>query len=211
MTALSILTDHWLIVSALAAFFFGGVGVAFLTLAADRNKALIHAERIDRKRKNSTIIYKLLLKQHGALKAVLFIFANNTAAALIWFSIGGVLLILPFVMLALSGYILILMLAKYRERMTLILFTMLPFEIGAFFVASVAGLNIGQEIFFGGDPASALKEWAIPFFSLAVPMLFIAAIFEGIGLHRIYIVQNYPLPDKVMESLADDQNASPSR
>jgi len=201
---MEILIDHWKLALILTAVFLGAVFGTWVLLAANRDRALRLADKLDRKRKNSTLLYKVLLEPHGALKATIFVFVNNLLASLLLFSLGGLLLVPPPLYLVLAGRLGVLILAKYPERRKPALLLVVPIEVGAFILASMGGMGVAMSLLTGGDVTLAGREWMRLFLDLAVPLLFIAAVFEGVGLHRIYIRGGTPLPEKVLRSLGEE-------
>ncbi|MEW6189036.1 MAG: hypothetical protein AB1466_02820 [Actinomycetota bacterium] len=126
---------------------------------------------------------------------------NLIGGAGFWASLGGILMGPPFLWLALLGLLVVLVVARYQERLPIAV-PVVPFEIGAFIVASTGGVNMGINIFFGGDVGLAVREWAVLFYTLVIPLQFIGAFFEGVMAHRVYMVQRKPLPEWLLEEQA---------
>jgi hypothetical protein len=129
----------------------------------------------------------------------LFIFVVNLlGGAVLWATASGLLIIPPFLWLALIGLLVVLVVAKEPQRLPIAI-PVVPFEVGAFIVAATGGVNIGISLFLGGDAGLAIREWLTLFYTLVIPLQFIAAFFEGILAHRVYIVQRKPLPEWLLE------------
>ena len=109
----------------------------------------------------------------------MFIFVVNLlGGAGLYATLGGSLIVPPFLWLALLGFLIVLVIAKEPQRLPIAILVT-PFEIGAFIVAATGGVNIGISLFFGGDLGLAIREWLILFYTLVIPLLFIAALLEG--------------------------------
>ncbi|MEN4020163.1 MAG: hypothetical protein PQ967_05755 [Methanobacterium sp.] len=174
-------------------------GLIFLII--NKIKALKFGVKLDKQRKPVVkILFKILEKPQGALKAVLFIFVTNLlGGAGLWATASGFLIIPPFLWLALIGLLVVLVVAKEPQRLPIAI-PVVPFEVGAFIVAATGGVNIGISLFLGGDAGLAIREWLTLFYTLVIPLQFIAAFFEGILAHRVYIVQRKPLPEWLSEN-----------
>ena len=197
MMVLNILFDKWELLSALIFAFIVGFlgGEAFFRLSKVR--ALYWAERLDSlggRKPLFKIIYKILRQPHGVLKTIPFIFGINlTLGALLYHTVGGVLIVPPFLILCLVGLLVNLTMKKYPERVPLYVIVV-PFEISAFIVAAIGGVGIGLNLLGGGNVVFAVWEWIILFITIVMPIQFIAALFEGILLHRFFVVQGRPWP-----------------
>ena len=196
MLDFQILINRWELVLALTSAFLAGAVAGLMFLAINKDKALKFGVKLDKLRKPVVkILFKILKKPQGALKAVLFIFVVNLlGGAGMYATVVGSLIIPPFLWLALIGLLVVLVVARYPERLPIAV-PVVPFEVGAFIIASAGGVNIGINLFFGGDVGLAIREWVTLFYTLVIPLQFIAAFFEGILLHRVYIVQRKPLPE----------------
>jgi uncharacterized membrane protein SpoIIM required for sporulation len=201
MLAFQILINRWELVLSLTFAFLAGVGSGLMFLAINKDKALKFGVKLDKLRKPVVkILFKILEKPQGVLKAVLFIFVLNLlGGAVLWATVSGLLIVPPFLWLALLGLLVVLVVAKEPQRL-LIAIPVVPFEIGAFIIAATGGVNMGINLFFSGDIVLAIREWLTLFYTLVIPLQFIAAFLEGILVHRVYIVQRKPLPEWLSEN-----------
>ncbi|MEN4007450.1 MAG: hypothetical protein PQ975_10930 [Methanobacterium sp.] len=201
MLAFEILINNWELVLALIVAFLTGAVAGLMFLAINKDKALKFGVKLDKQRKPVIkILFKILEKPQGALKAVLFIFVVNLlGGAVLWATVSGLLIIPPFLWLASIGLLVVLVVAKEPQRLPIAI-PVVPFEVGAFIVAATGGVNIGISLFLGGDVGLAIREWLTLFYTLVIPLQFIAAFFEGILAHRVYIVQRKPLPEWLSEN-----------
>ncbi|MEN4007452.1 MAG: hypothetical protein PQ975_10920 [Methanobacterium sp.] len=201
MLAFEILINNWELVLALTLAFLAGAVAGLIFLIINKIKALKFGVKLDKQRKPVVkILFKILEKPQGALKAVLFIFVTNLlGGAGLWATASGFLIIPPFLWLALIGLLVVLVVAKEPQRLPIAI-PVVPFEVGAFIVAATGGVNIGISLFLGGDAGLAIREWLTLFYTLVIPLQFIAAFFEGILAHRVYIVQRKPLPEWLSEN-----------
>jgi uncharacterized membrane protein SpoIIM required for sporulation len=195
MAALRILAEHWLVLTGLVATFAVAVVACVVRVQAGRDRALDLARRIDKRRKNTAVVYRVLSRPGGALKASMVVFVTNVLAALLWVTADGILLIPPFLYMIVFARYLVMTVALYPERRRLAV-AVTPFEAGAFIIAAVAGVNLGVGLFFGDGIQPALDEGVILWLTLVLPLLVVAAILEGFGLHRLYVVQGHPMPEK---------------
>jgi len=200
MLTFQILIDRWELLLALTAAFLAGAIAGLIFLAISKEKALKFGVKLDKLRKPvARLLFKILEKPQGTLKAVLFIFVLNLLGGVfLHATVGGVLIIPPFLQLALLGSFVVLVLAKEPQRLPIAI-PVIPFEIAAIIVAATGGVNIGISLFFGGDVGLAIREWLTLFYTLVIPLLFIAAFLEGVLAHRVYIVQRKPLPEWLSE------------
>ncbi len=201
MLAFQILINRWELVLALTAAFLAGAVAGLMFLAINKDKALKFGVKLDKLRKPVVkIIFEILEKPQGAFKAVLFIFVLNLlGGAVLWATVSGLLIIPPFLWLALMGLLVVLVVAKEPQRLPIAI-PVVPFEVGAFIVAATGGVNIGINLFFGGDIVLAIREGLTLFYTLVIPLQLIAAFLEGILAHRVYIVQRKPLPEWLSEN-----------
>lgn len=199
MTALDILLEKWdLFLALVGAFIVGFVGGEIL-FRVKKVKALEWAEQLDSRRKFvAKPLFKIVQQSRGMIKAVFFIFGVNLiGAAFFAHTVCGVLIVIPFIHLALAGLLISLVMRRYPERLPLVI--LIPFEIGAFVVAGVGGVSIGLSVFTGGDTLIAIREWATLFFIIVIPLQFIAAFGEAVLLHRLFILQGRPWPQWLLE------------
>ncbi|MBZ1348220.1 MAG: hypothetical protein KYQ20_00390 [Candidatus Nealsonbacteria bacterium] len=200
MSAFEILINNWELVVALTFAFLVGAIAGLMFLAINKDKALKFGVKVDQLRKPvGKTLFKILRKPQGVFKAILFIFAVNLiGGAGMYATLGGVLIVPLLLWLALVGLLVVLVVVKEPQRLPVAI-RVVPFEIGAFIVAGVGGMNIGINLFFGGDVGLAIREWITLFYTLVIPLQFIGALFEGIMAHRVYIVQQKPLPEWLSE------------
>jgi uncharacterized membrane protein SpoIIM required for sporulation len=196
MLAFEILINNWELVLALIVAFLTGAVAGLMFLAINKDKALKFGVKLDKLRKPVIkVLFEILEKPQGALKAVLFIFVVNLlGGAGLWATASGLLIIPPFLWFVLTGLLVVLVVVKEPQRLPIAI-PVVPFEIAAFLVAATGGVNIGINLFFGGDVGLAIREWIILVYTLVIPLQFIAAFLEGILAHRVYIVQRKPLPE----------------
>ncbi|MCL0057876.1 hypothetical protein M1N05_02265 [Dehalococcoidales bacterium] len=200
MLAFEILIDRWQLALFVTFAFLIGAMAGLVFLAINKDKALKFGVKLDQHRKPVIKpLFEIVKKPRGALKAVLFIFVVNLlGGAGLWATASGLLIIPPFLWLAMIGLLVVLVVARYPERLPIAV-PVVPFEVGAFIIAATGGVNIGINLFFGGDVGLAIREWITLFYTLIIPLQFIAAFFEGILVHRVYIVQQKPLPEWLSE------------
>ncbi|MHC4414442.1 MAG: hypothetical protein ACYS0G_04075 [Planctomycetota bacterium] len=199
MVALRIVMDEWPLVVGLLLSFLAGVILGLATCVRDRERARRLGEELDARRTSTRPVYRLVQRRHGAWRAAFYILvANLLGGALLRSSVGGLFILPPFLWLVVLGRLLVLTLARYRERRFYAV-PVVPFELAAFIVASVGGIGITRSLFLGEGAGLALKEWAILFGTLVVPLQLVGALLEGILIHRTYVVQRKPLPEKATE------------
>jgi hypothetical protein len=164
MLALNILLEEWPVVLALVGTFVVGLVVALLLFVLDKERALRVVDALDRRRQSLIqLLHRLLLQPRGIMKALAFIFAVNLfGASLFQHTIGGLLIVPPFIFLFTGGLLIGLLVQRYPER-RVITAVVAPFEFGAFVVAATGGIGIGSQLWSGGDVAAAVQEWAILF------------------------------------------------
>ncbi|MEW6654331.1 MAG: hypothetical protein AB1394_12825, partial [Bacteroidota bacterium] len=152
MFAFQILINRWELVLALTAAFLAGAAAGLMFLVINKDKALRFGVKLDKFRKPVVkILFKILEKPQGVLKAVLFIFVVNLlGGAVFWSTVSGLLIVPPFLWMALIGLLVVLVVAKEPQRLPITI-PVVPFEIGAFIIAATGGVNIGINLFFGGD------------------------------------------------------------
>jgi len=182
--------------------FVSGLVIAELFYRLKREKATKLGEKLDGLRDvHIRLIRKNLTKSFGILRIILLIFAMNLfGGALIWSSIGGLLVVVPFFYYFLIGFLTNLVLKRYPERINWLTFPNIFFEVAAFMVAAIGAVNIGFSIFGPTNLLTALKEWALLFITVVVPLQIIAAIFEGFLFNKIFIVQMNPWPRGTSEN-----------
>lgn len=195
MPALDILVSKWQLTLALVSAFVVGLAVGQILFAFNKDRAFRLADWLDTKRKPFIkVLHRLLHQPRGVVKAIVFIFAVNLfGASLLHHTIGGLLIAPPFVLLFTGGLLISLLVKRYPERL-LITAVVAPFEFGAFVVAATGGVNIGLSLLVSGQTALAIREWAILFSVLVVPLQFLNAFWEGVLAHRLFIIQKKPWP-----------------
>ena len=202
MKSLEILSREWLLFLIFIIMFVSGLVIAELFYRLKREKATKLGEKLDGLRDvHIRLIRKNLTKSFGILRIILLIFAMNLfGGALIWSSIGGLLVVVPFFYYFLIGFLTNLVLKRYPERINWLTFPNIFFEVAAFMVAAIGAVNIGLSIFGPTNLLTALKEWALLFITVVVPLQIIAAIFEGFLFNKIFIVQKNPWPRGTSEN-----------
>ena len=197
MLALNILLDDWPLVLALVVTFVVGLVVAMLLFVLDKERAFHVVGALDMRRQSLIkMLHRLLLQPRGIMKAMAFIFAVSLfGASLFQHTLGGLVIVPPFIFLSTGGLLVGLLVQRYPER-RLITAVVAPFEIGAFVVAATGGIGIGLQLWSGGDVAAAVQEWAIPFVTLVIPLQFLNALSEAVLAHRQFVVQNRTWPSR---------------
>jgi hypothetical protein len=195
MLALNILLADWPLVLALVVAFVVGLMIALLLFVLDKERALRVVDALDMRRQSLIKrLHRLLLQRRGIMKAMAFIFAVNLfGASLFQHTLGGLLIIPPFIFLFTGGLLVGLLVQRYPER-RVITAVVAPFEFGAFVVTATGGIGIGLQLWSGGDVASAVHEWAILFVTLVIPLQFLNALSEAVLAHRQFVVQNRAWP-----------------
>jgi len=123
---------------------------------------------------------------------IVFIFLNNVQSAFLGLSLGIILGIFPVAHAIMNGTVLGYVFAKVYEVSGISEFwRILPhgiFELPAIFISLGLGLRLGTFV-FEKNPYKNLKKGAIYslilFFLLIVPLLFVAAIIEGLLINLV--------------------------
>ena len=127
------------------------------------------------------------LEGMGAVELIAYIFWNNLKASLFAIILGITLGIFPLVILVVNGYLLgFVSRFAVNERGLLVMWQLLPhgiFELPAIIISIGLGIKIGADM-FKGDVKKGLKHnfrEGLRFFVFVVlPLLFVAAIIEGL-------------------------------
>lgn len=119
---------------------------------------------------------------------------NLFGGALIWSTIGGFLIIIPFLHHMITGFLTGMVVKRYPERVNWLTVPNIIFEIGAFMCAAIGGIHIGLSIFSGGNVYFAVGEWRLIFVTVVIPLQFLAAIFEGVLINRVFVIERKPWP-----------------
>jgi len=115
------------------------------------------------------------------------IFLNNLESTLILF-VSGTLIIVPFIILFINGFVMGFVFRLFIQERDLILFfsALLPhsiFELTAIFISSALGIRIGINLIPRGDRIKkvsiAIREGILVYLILVVPLLIIAAFIEA--------------------------------
>jgi hypothetical protein len=200
MLALNILHDKWPLALALVAALGAGLVVGQLLFMLDKDRAFRVVDALDKRRQPLImLLYQLLHQSKGIMKAMAFIFAVNLlGASLFQHSIGGLLIIPPFIFLVTGGLLIGLPVHRYPER-RMITAVVAPFEFGAFVIAATGGISIGLALWSGGDVALAVQEWAVLFVTLVVPLQLLNAFWEAVLAHRQFVVQKRAWPARLQD------------
>jgi hypothetical protein len=195
MSVLDIFASKWQLVLVLVSALAFGLALGQILFALNKEKAFSLLDWLDTKRKPFIrILYRLLYQPHGIVKAIAFIFVVNLfGASLFHHTIGGLLIIPPFLLLFAGGLLVSLIVRRYPERL-LITVVVVPFEFGAFVVAATGGVSIGVSLWSSGEVVLAIREWAILFSTMVIPLQFLNAFWGGILAHRLFVIQGNPWP-----------------
>ncbi len=114
MLAFEILINNWELLIALTSAFLAGVVAGLMFLVINKVKTLKFGEKLDKLRKPvAKLLFKILKKPQGVLKAVLFIFVVNLlGGVVIHATVLGGLIVPPFLWLALTGLLVVLVVAE---------------------------------------------------------------------------------------------------
>lgn len=199
MNAIEILSKEKVLLFAFILVLLCGFLMGEIIFRLKKEKALKLGEKLDGSRDfHIRIIYNNIIKSYGILRVIIVIFTMNLlGGALIWSSIGGIFIGIPFLHYALIGLLTNLVLKRYPERMNWLTIPNILFEVAAFMVAAVGGISIGLSIWGTGNLYVAFKEWSILFITIVVPFQLISAIFEGFLFKRIYIIEKHPWPREI--------------
>jgi len=201
MNALAIVAERLgLLLIFILIFIFSYLG-AEIFYRRRKAQATAWGEKLDGGRKSLIeIIYKNMKKPWGIFRAVVIMFVINLfGGAFLWSTIGGIFIVFPFLHYILIGFLVNLALKRYPERKHWLVIPNVIFEVGAFMVAALGGVQLGLSIVGGGDISLAVYQWGLLFIKLVVPLQIIAAIFEGLLLHQIHVVKKHPWPHGISE------------
>jgi len=196
VNALEIVRAEWMLVASFAAVFTVGYVAAEVLCIIDRDRTVRVGTSLDGGRKRLiAVVHDNIYKDFGVVRAILVIFAINfVGGALFWSTLGGMLIVFPFVHYALLGFLISSVSKAYPERFNWLTVGNIVLEVGAFMVAAVGGIRLGLSVFVGGEPLAALARWANLLFVLVIPSLLIAAVFEGFLFRRLHMVEGRPWP-----------------
>ncbi len=196
MNSFELLRGEWKIFVMLSSLFiFSYIGGQVL-FVVNNDFALKIVDKLDSPREKIVkIICRYLFMPYGVIRATFIIFfVNLFGGALIWSSIGGIFIIIPFIHNIMTGSLTGLVLKKYPERMNWLTLFNVFFEIGAFICAAVGGIQIGMSILGTGNIYLSITNWSKIFLTVVVPLQFIGAVFEGFLFKRLFIDKNISLP-----------------
>lgn len=196
MNAIGILSREWILLLTFILVLLSGFFMGEIIFKMNKEKALKWGEKLDGSRDVLIgIIHNNITKSYGILRVIIVIFAMNLiGGALIWSSIGGIFIVVPFLHYALIGFLTNLVLKRYPERINWLTIPNILFEVTAFMFAAVGGISIGLSVWGAGDLYLAIKEWSVLFITIVIPFQLIAAIFEGFLFNKIFIIQKHPWP-----------------
>ncbi len=196
MSSLQVLYGDWKLIIILLSLFIVSYIFGKILYVSNINLALNIIEKLDTPRKKIVkIICKNLFMPYGVIRIIFIIFVVNLfGGAFIWSSIGGVLLVIPFIHNIMTGTLTGILLKRYPERVNWVTFFNIVFEIGAFICAAIGGIRIGLSILGYGNVLSSIVSWSMIFFTVVIPLQFVGAIFEGFLFKILYIEKNISLP-----------------
>lgn len=152
------------------------VGMTFYLF--DREKTLRMAEEMDKAR--AEMLTKLKVKKYitagfrgsflaGALSIFLW---NLTMGSFFWCLVMGSLIIPPLIFLAILGFFVTIIFARFPQKLSAITLVTTTFEINAYIFTSVIGISIGLGLFMV-KPMPTLETVVLSFIS--IPTLLQAA------------------------------------
>ena len=196
MNTFKMLLGEWRILLVLLVVFLCSFLIGQILFALNNSTALKLAEKIDRTREGILrIICHNIYKPFGILRVILKIFMINLfGGAFIWSTIGGIFIVMPFLHHMITGFLTGMVVKRYPERVNWLTVPNVIFEIGAFMCAAVGGIHIGLSIFSGGNVYLAIVEWWMIFTIVVIPLQFLAAIFEGFLINRVFVIEKNPWP-----------------
>lgn len=196
MNSFKILIENWKIIVMLFSLFIISYICGQILFIVNKDFALKILEKLDSPREKIVkIICKYLFMPYGVVRAIIFIFfVNIIGGALIWSSIGGVFLVIPFIHNIMTGSLTGLVLKKYPERVNWLTLFNVFFEISAFICAAVVGIQIGMSILGTANVYLSITKWSEVFLTVVIPIQFIGAVFEGLLFKKLFIEKNIPLP-----------------
>lgn len=196
MNTMALLSSNKVLLITLGLFFLGGLVLGEVFYRINKEKAIKWGNKLDSKRDAFiSLIHKNITKSHGMLRVTLIIFGINLlGGAFIWSTLGGLLIVFPFIHYIMIGVLTNLVLKRFPERRNWLTVPNIFFEVLAFIIAAIGGINIGLSIWGQGDILLALKDWGVLFFTLVIPCQLIAAVFEAFLFRKIHIVDGNPWP-----------------
>ncbi len=170
MSSLQVLYGDWKLIIILLSLFIVSYIFGKILYVSNINLALNIIEKLDTPRKKIVkIICKNLFMPYGVIRIIFIIFVVNLfGGAFIWSSIGGVLLVIPFIHNIMTGTLTGILLKRYPR--------------------------IGLSILGYGNVLSSIVSWSMIFFTVVIPLQFVGAIFEGFLFKILYIEKNISLP-----------------
>lgn len=203
MNAISILSGYKMLFATLVLTFITGLIIGEFIFRVNKDKALRWGEKLDGKRDAFVkIVHKNITKPWGTCRIIGLIFLVNLwGGAFIWSSIGGALLIIPFIHNIILGILTALVLRRFPERINWLTVPNIVFEVAAFIIAAIGGMNIGLSFWNGSSTYLAIKEWGILFITLVIPCQIVAAVFEGYLFRRIYVIEKHPWPRDISKNI----------
>lgn len=199
MTLSGVVIDRVELILILLACLAAGVLAGMVIIKVNSKKAKQWGEKLDSLRKiHITAIKTLIEQQLGRLKTGVFIFGLNLmGGSLLQFTIGGIIVILPFLILFYSGVLVTLVGFRYPERFNWIFTLVCITEFGAYIIAAAGGVSVGLSIFAGGNILLALREWALLFAFIVVPLQIVQAFSEAFLIHRVFIKEDHKWPHDI--------------
>lgn len=196
MSALALLSSNKLLVFVLSCMFVCGLALGELIYRINKEKAISWGNKLDSKRDVFiNLIHKNILKPYGLLRIIVIIFGINLfGGAFIWSTIGGILVVFPFIHYIVIGVLTNLVLKRFPERKNWLTVPNIIFEVAAFIFAAVGGINIGLNILGQDNIYGAIMDWGILFITLVIPCQILAAVFEGFLFRKIHIIDRHPWP-----------------
>lgn len=196
MYAFEILMNRIVLLIIFVVLFFVSYLVAELFYRIKRDQTVSWGEKLDIARKPLIrIIYNNMSKKYGMFRVVAVIFLMNlVGGALLWSTIGGIFIVLPFMHYIIIAFLVNLALKIYPERRHWLVIPNTFFEVAAFMVAALGSVYIGLSIIGSGEISLAVYQWGVLFVTLVVPLQAIAAFFEGYLLYQIHFISKHPWP-----------------
>jgi hypothetical protein len=193
---LEIILKNWLLIVLLITLFFIAYISAEIFWNVNKKKAIQIGEILDQgRKKHIQFIHKQMDKTYGIIRVTITIFIFNFFGGIVlWATLGGLLVIFPFMHLLIAGFLVNLALKRYPERKHWLLFPNIIFEIGAIVVIAASGIKLGLNIWSGEEIQIYIIQYKILLFQIAIPFLFIAAICESFLFRHIHIIKGHPWP-----------------
>jgi hypothetical protein len=162
----------------------------------NEQKAISVADILDKgRKKHICFIRKQMEKPNGMFRVTITIFIFNFfGGILIWSTIGGLLIIFPFLHMSIVGFLVNLVLKRYPERKHWLTIPNIIFEIGAIVFTAIGGINLGISIWVGLETHDYFLQYKVLLLQITIPFLFIAAICESFLFRYIHIIKKHPWP-----------------